>query len=136
MKSLIIDSKAYIVDIEKSEWRELMNIAQAKIIEIKGRKMAQVIVALTARENIYLCFLDYKNSLVLNEEEHFLKGLKTNTDTVVKKMVCMWSDGSVDFPAYSLREKMIQLNLQNEFTEMLLNGYGGFIVKKMGKTMK
>ena len=136
MKSFIMDPSARKVDVEKDEWQKLINIAQTKKIEIEEQKMTQVIVVLTANEKIYSCFFDYRNRMVLEEEEHFCEILKNNTDTEVKKMVCLWSDGSVDFPSYSLREKMIQINLQNESAEILLNGYDGFIVKTVGKTMK
>ena len=136
MKLLIMDSEACKIDIEKDEWSKLINIAQTKKIEIEEQKMAQVIVVLTSNEKIYSYLFDYGNRLVLEEEKHFLGIIKNDADTSVKKMVCLWSDGSVDFPSYSLREKMIQTNLQNESTEILLNGYGGFIVKTIGKTMK
>lgn len=136
MKSLIMDSEACKIDIEKDEWSKLINIAQTKKIEIEEQKMVQVVVVLTSNEKIYSYLFDYGNRLVLEEEKHFLGILKTDTETSVKKMVCLWSDGSVDFPSYSLREKMIQTNLQNESTEILLNGYDGFIVKTIGKTMK
>ena len=136
MKSLKIGSEACKFDVEKDEWSKLINIAQTKKIEIEEQKMAQVIVVQTSNEKIYSYLFDYGNGLALEEEKHFLKVLKTNADTSVEKMVCLWSDGSVDFPSYSLREKMIQINLQNESAEILLNGYDGFIVKTVGKTMK
>ena len=136
MKLLIMDSEACKIDIEKDEWSKLINIAQTKKIEIEEQKMAQVIVVLTSNEKIYSYLFDYGNRLVLEEEKHFLGIIKNDADTSVKKMVCLWSDGSVDFPSYSLREKMIETNLQNESTQILLNGYDGFIVKTIGKTMK
>ena len=136
MKSLIMDSEACKIDIEKDEWSTLINIAQTKKIEIEEQKMVQVVVVLTSNEKIYSYIFDYENRLVLEEEKHFLGILKNDADTSVKKMVCLWSDGSVDFPSYSLREKMIETNLQNESTQILLNGYDGFIVKTIGKTMK
>jgi len=136
MRSFIMDSNACKEDIEKGEWQKMMNAAHEKRTEIERQKMTQVIVVLTANEKIYTKFLDYGNKFVQEEEEHFLDTLKATTDTEVKKMVCMWSEGSLDFPAYSLREKLIQINPQNESAEILLNGYDGFIVKTVDKTMK
>ena len=44
MKSLIIDSDACKIDVEKDEWSKLINIAQTKKIEMEEQKMTQVIV--------------------------------------------------------------------------------------------
>ena len=93
MKSLIIDSDACKIDVEKDEWSKLINIAQTKKFEIEEQKMAQVIVVQTSNKKIYSYLFDYGNRLVLEEEQHFLGILKTDADTSIKKwFVCGLTD--------------------------------------------
>lgn len=134
MRGIILKCNVRKVDIEKDGWKELLDAA--KQAKPEKQRMKQVITILTKDKKIYSVVLDYSSETVQTDEDLLLERLKANPDVELEKMVCMWSDGCVDLPAYSLREKMIRMNPRNESVTVLLNGTEGFIEIPIGRTMK
>ncbi len=69
-----------------------------------------------------------------DEEAEFLQEIAEN-NIVVKKILCMWSDGSIDLPSYNLRDGLSKLSPENATAEILLMGTAGFKQKKLGDTL-
>ena len=50
-------------------------------------------------------------------------------------LVTVWKDGTVDLPAYELREKLIAADPRNADAKLLLQGEGYLNIRSIGSTM-
>ena len=51
------------------------------------------------------------------------------------RLVCMWSNGGLDLPAFSVRDLLYKSNPANMSTKILGQGLHSLIVKELGETM-
>ena len=114
------------------EFLQLISFAKKEISTFSEKGRYQIVVTQTDNGNIYHYKTNYNSPLSAKHEEiEFVKNLKNNRDTSIVKMVCMWSDGVIDIPSYSLRELIFKLHKQNRNTLILLRGMKKLIVKKL-----
>ena len=47
----------------------------------------------------------------------------------------MWHDGGIDIPSFAFRDALLAVDSKNLSTQMLLNGFEGYVVKTVKVTM-
>lgn len=117
------------------DFKELLTIAQNDISNVSAQQYAQSIVCITASGNIYHTVLGNACTKEKNAEKAFLQSLADNNDTVINRMVCMWSDKSLDVPSHDLREMICALHPDNANAKILLQGDDGYVIKKISETV-
>lgn len=91
------------------------------------------LVLQTADGQLYEGIIDYKSPHAEDEIQTLMAEI--GKDKLVVRLICCWSDGSFDLPWYVFREKLCELNPNNQDAEMLLMGEKTFIVKPVRVTM-
>lgn len=89
-----------------------------------------VTVLLSSKNNIYTFVFDRRTY----DEADLLKELINQDDTIVKKIVCMFSEDVIDIPWYLLRKALCDLNKENEEAEVLLQFTSGLHGRKLSET--
>lgn len=118
------------------DFKVLLTTAQSDISHISAQQYTQSIVCITASGNIYHTVLDNACTKEKSAEKAFLQSLVDKNDTVINKIVCIWSDKSLDVPSHDLREMICALHPDNANAGMLLQGDGGYVIKKISETIK
>lgn len=95
----------------------------------------QAIAVKTAKGNIYSFANRNSMSGDHTNEEQFLQMLISREDTKLSKIVCQWSDGCVGVTSTDFSLGIIGLNSDNEDAEILLQGFGTYLVKKLKATL-
>ena len=97
----------------------------------------EVLVVRTAKDNVFHCFNHDIMSGDYSEEEAFAQMLIEREDTQIPHIVCMWAGRmclkhipSVDVPSWHMRQLLTKIDPRNGETEVIVNGFGGFLVKK------
>jgi len=118
---------------QKLEFLNLLAETEKMLPQIT--KGDQAIAVKTAKGNIY----SFANRNIMSgdhtKEEQFLRMLISHEDTKLSKIVCQWSDGGVGVTSTDFSLRIISLNPNNETTEILLQGFGGYLVKKLKATL-
>ena len=65
----------------------------------------------------------------------FLLEKKKTGDSKIEKLICMWHDGGIDIPSFAFRDALLAVDSKNLSTQMLLNGFEGYVVKTVKVTM-
>ena len=82
--------------------------------------------------------ISFQNIHFASEAENAMKFLvekKKSGEDEIERLICMWHDGSIDFPSYSFREALVAIDSKNLSTQMLLNGLNGYVIKTVKETM-
>ncbi len=111
----------------------MLDMAKQEIVKARSEKDFQVIVIEYATgefEKFLLPDPDFYDG------EAVVSAAKAHADPRIKSIVCMWSNGGVDLPSYSLRASLCGLAEENGSAEILLQGYHSFVVKEIRKTLK
>ena len=86
---------------------------------------AQVVLVSTAREHVFhMLSRNFPIDMERTESE-FCEMLKSQGDTHILHLLCMWQNGTVDLPSWHLRQLLTQLNPENQNTLVLLNTQEG-----------
>ncbi len=115
------------------EFEPLVKRAHELVQQLGGHDTKQALVLQTADDQLYEVIMDYKSPNAEDEIQTFLVGI--GKEKLVVRLICCWSDGSFDLPWYVFREKLCDLNPNNQDAEMLLMGEKTFIVKPIRVTM-
>ena len=105
---------------------------QLKNIDIRKYGIHSV---LTSKGNIYCKIIFNALSDESINEHSFLSELKSNDDTQIQKIVCLWSNGDIDMPSWKFRKMLCELNVENKNAQMLLNGGISYIIKSILQTL-
>ena len=119
------------VECIPSEYRAMVKRAHELTRQLGENGTALVLQ--TGDGQLYEATMDYKSPQAEDEIQTFLVGI--GKDNPVVRLICCWSDGSLDLPWYVFREKLCDLNPNNRDAEMLLMGEKTFIVKPIRVTM-
>ncbi|WP_195975577.1 hypothetical protein [Hydrogeniiclostridium mannosilyticum] len=114
----------------------MLEIAENSLKKVKLQAYTQCIVVLTDKQKIYHKIIANALSEENAVEFSFLNELKSNHDTKIKKIVCMWGSGDIDLPSWKLRKMLCEVNLENQKAQMLLLGKPSYIVKNILQTLK
>lgn len=96
----------------------------------------QVLVMQTTKGNVYsIVYRDTASATDGDGLMKFLIDMKKNSDARIERLVCMWYDGSVDFPSFTVRQKLVEIDRENLFAKILLNGIESYVVKSVQSTM-
>jgi transcriptional regulator with XRE-family HTH domain len=132
-----IDAFCYLPVNERKNFENLYNRAYSLAKGIKNSKPSYAFAIETEKGNIYeccVCIDPYSDA----ETEHFIKMLTEKNDTVVKFLVGFIFDFSqqicLEMPSHFIRTKLCEMNKQNLYTELLLQGYASFIKKNIHAT--
>lgn len=132
-----IDAFCYLPSNERKNFENLYNRAYALAQSIKNPKPSYAFAIETEKGNIYECCVCIDPYLD-NEIEHFTEMLKSKNDTKIKFLVGFLFDYSqqicLEMPSHYIRTKLCDLNKQNLYADLLLQGYASFIKKNIRAT--
>ncbi len=120
-------------DILDAQWEMLLNRASKEVEKLSD---GEVVVILTAKGTVDS--ISFQNIHSASEAENAMKFLiekKKSREDEIERLICMWHDGSIDFPSYSFREALVAIDNKNLSTQMLLNGLNGYVIKTVKETM-
>ncbi|MBE7058928.1 MAG: helix-turn-helix transcriptional regulator [Ruminococcaceae bacterium] len=120
-------------DIIDAQWEMLLNRASKEVEKLSD---GEVVVILTAKGTVDS--ISFQNIHSASEAENAMKFLiekKKSGEDEIERLICMWHDGSIDFPSYSFREALVAIDSKNLSTQMLLNGLNGYVIKTVKETM-
>lgn len=117
------------------DFEKLLAVVQGDF-DVLEQQYAQSIACMTVSGNVYHTVLDNACTKEKNSEKAFLKSLADKNDVVIKKMVCMWADKSLDVPSNDFRNLICALHPDNKNTEILLQGEKEYVKMKIIETVK
>lgn len=107
--------------------------AEKQIEENKDAEM--VVVAHTAKDNIYTC----ANYNILEgkyeDMDRFLQMLVDTNDVEVKYCICMWNNGGLEVPFAHLRLGLLEISPKNEETIFCGQGENALVLKTLRDMM-
>ena len=121
------------VECIPSEYRAMVKRAHELTQQLGEHDTKQALVLQTADGQLYEGIMDYKSPHAEDEIQTLMAEI--GKDSPVVRLICCWADGSFDLPWYVFREKLCDLNPNNQDAEMLLMGEKTFIVKSIRVTM-
>ena len=112
-------------------FEEMLEVARNKLATLNeivdGLPEPQVTILLTDNDNIYVAVNDVDGTIC---EE-----LKQGKDTRAIKMLTMWKDGQLDLSSFRFRNALIEMNEQNNNTDIILQGKEDYLIKKLSVTI-
>ena len=111
------------------DFNRMLGLAEKIILAGGLQAHAQVVVALSARGNIYHKVINDPFTAQLTDEKTFIEELVKNQDTQLRKMICLWAIGDVDVPSASFRKLLCDTGSLTGETEILLRSADHYIVK-------
>ena len=120
-------------DTVDSQWQMLLDRATKETDKLSD---GNVVVILTSDGSVDS--VSFRNIDAAIEAENAMKFLiekKKNGKARIERLICMFYDGSIDFPSFAFREAIVAIDSKNLSTQMLLNGMNGYVVKTVKATM-
>ena len=115
------------------QWQMLLDRARKEADQLSD---GNTVVMLTSGGTIYsISFQDMNSACDAEGAMKFLIEKKKSGDSKIEKMICMWHDGGIDLPSFAFREALLAVDSKNLSTQMLLNGFEGYVVKTVKVTM-
>ena len=112
-------------------FEEMFNIARNKLENInevvEGLPAPQVTVLLSDNNTIYVAVNDGDGTIC--------KKLKNADDTKIIRMLTMWKDGGIDLSSINFRKALIKMDEENNNTDIILQGKGSYLIKKLAVTI-
>ncbi len=114
-----------------SDFSSLMNAAAAHSCHQPG---FQTVAVLTAQGNLHV-FEGYAHQGQNAIGPSLIARLTQTQDTAVTKLLCRWSDGTLDLPHIQLRKDLLALDPRNSQTQILLQGQAGLLPRSLASTL-
>lgn len=80
----------------------------------------QLITVKTSKS--YYSFANKIDSTNIDYESAFVEQLIQQNETEIETVVCIWKDGSLDFPSFHFRQLLLQSSDKNKNTIIVLQG--------------
>ena len=116
-------------------FEEMTEIAR-KALQGKDGKQTQAIVLYTDRGVDYCSVIKDVLSTERTDETALLNQLTANDDTLVKNILCMWQNGTVDLPSYAFRKRLLETNAENSDAGIFVRTENGYAAVELKCTMK
>ncbi len=134
--SFIVSPDGLESRIDMKEFIPMLELAHDMIESNQKNQYSQVVVLLDEFGELH----SYYDPDVCCDDDHgaeeeFMEKLRKSGAPRIRRIVSLWSNGSVDMPSYRLREKLYNQNGQNGQAEMLLNGRHYFVSRPMITTL-
>ena len=115
------------------QWQMLLDRARKEAARLSG---GNTVVMLTSGGTVHsISFQDMDSACDAEGAMKFLIEKKKSGDSKIEKLICMWHDGEIDIPSFAFREALLAVDSKNLSTQMLLNGFEGYVVKTIKVTM-
>lgn len=111
------------------EFNDLVAYAEQQIGKTENKKA--VVVVRTSKGNVYSNFFCPEEQCRYGMLEEML----TNSDTVVRQIVCMFNNGQLEVPSFELRTTLMRLDASNKDAELLLEGTNGLCTRRLHGTL-
>ncbi len=108
-------------------YEELIKMAKDKLVDGGDNIESQITILLSANNVFYVAVDDLDGSIC--------ESLKSNNDTKITRMLTMWKDGAIDLSSFAFRRALIQTNKENYDTEIILQGWDCYNIKKLSVTI-
>ena len=132
-----IDAFCYLHANERKNFENLYNRAYSLAKSITKPKPSYAFAIESEKGNVYeycVCIEPYSDS----EIDRLIEILRDKNDTSIKRLVGFIFDSSrqicLEMPSHYVRTKLCEMNKQNLYTELLLQGYASFIKKNIRAT--
>ncbi len=120
-------------DALDAQWEMLLNCARQEVEKLSD---GSVVVMLTSAGSV--CSISFRNMSETIDAEGAMKFLlekKKSGDAKIERLVCMWHDGGIDLPSFAFREALLTIESKNISTQMIMNGFDGYVVMTVKATM-
>lgn len=112
-------------------FEKLFDIAKNELISIDeniaGLPEPQVTILFTDHGHYYATANDIAG-LICNELEH-------KKDTKIVNMLTIWKSGQIDLPSIKFRKALVELDVSNCDTSIILQGKDGYLSKRLSETI-
>lgn len=116
-----------------AQWQMLLDRAGKEAASLSD---GNTVVMLTSGGTVHsISFRDMNSACDAEGAMKFLLEKKKSGDSKIEKLICMWHDGGIDIPSFAFREALLAVDSKNLSTQMLLNGFEGYVVKTVKVTM-
>ena len=129
-RSCVIENGSEAID---ASWEMLLDRASKEADTLSD---GNVVVMLSERGTVDS--ISFRNTEAAIDAEGAMRVLiekKKGNDARIERLICMWHDGSVEFPSFAFREALVAIDSKNLSAQMLLNGLNGYVVKTVKATM-
>jgi len=116
-----------------SQWQMLLDRATKEADKLSDGNVVTILSSDGSVDSV-----SFRNIDAAIEAENAMKFLiekKKNGKARIERLICMFYDGSIDFPSFAFREAIVAIDSKNLSTQMLLNGLNGYVVKTVKATM-
>ncbi len=114
-----------------TDFSSLMTAAAAHSSQEPG---FQTVAVLTAQGNLHV-FEGYAHHGQNAIGPSLITKLAETQDAAVAKLLCRWSDGTIDLPHIQLRKDLQALDPRNSETQILLQGQAGLLPRPLASTL-
>lgn len=115
------------------QWQMLLDRARKEAAKLSD---GNTVVMLTSGGTVHsISFQDMNSACDAEGAMKFLLEKKKNGDSKIERLICMWHDGEIDMPSFAFRDALLTVDSKNLSTQMLLNGFGGYVFKTVKVTM-
>lgn len=91
----------------------------------------QVIVLVTAKNNMYTCINHCIMDGNYDDENHFFQMLVNKADVEVKYLVCMWNNGGLEIPSANFRKQLLEICSKNTDAIYCGQGADGIVLRRI-----
>lgn len=119
---------------DKDVFDKMNETASALLCKAEKEQYTQAIILLSEQGKEYSAIVSNALSKDKADEKSLLNTLAN--DTKIDRILCVWSDGSVDIPSFTFREMLLDANEKNTDSGIFVKTADGFSVIKLGNTLK
>ena len=124
-------------DAKNREYYEL--VQKAKELVALHSSADQVIIVKTQKGNVYhfINYLHVDGQFIgkSDDEERFVQMLLDKEEPVLKYIVCMWNEYSIDVPSMHFRELLMSISEKNADAMLVLKSMSDLNLKKISVCM-
>ncbi len=107
------------------EWTEMLSIAKSYFDTHNQKKynyhQCIVLYMDNGEQIVYPIAVNSVDDLI-QESSRLIGRLKRCKNNIIKRIICMWDDYSIDVTAFEFRKKICEMNKENEKAFILLSG--------------
>ena len=111
---------------------EMLGLAMIRLVDMDdcpaGLPAPHVTVLLSKQGSTYITENDMDGAICPQ--------LRENGDTQIVKSLTVWKGGQIDLPSYQFRKALLALDERNRDAELILQGKGGVITKKLSAVQR
>ena len=122
--------------VSMQEFQLLFDTAIAKLRDYPSdNDMQQVVVIQFWNEKIYNTVIPDVTQNGETETDKQIAEILNASDVIIKRILCVWKDGTIDLPSFRFRQKLYRQNEKNGNAAILLKGQNTYCIKTLKETL-